>query len=213
MAAMYLARIQTDTICFNSVGCLVSRSKCETRGRHWGTDEDRWRQMKTETLQLGLQAINACSKAFRWEDALQLLKHMATQKARSSGLLVSHKDSWNSFKFNLYFKSFWTTQRKKLRRLGLKLLRKQTLANSTCLYLQYFAVFVSRLVSLHSVVQVRANCISYSSCMSSCEWRVTFRLLDEMTTALIPPNDFISTQSESYTQCSVFAVSYLYTRP
>jgi hypothetical protein len=52
-------------------------------------------------------------------------------------------------------------------------------------------VFVSRLVSLHSVVQVRANCISYSSCMSSCEWRVTFRLLDEMTTALIPPNDFI----------------------
>lgn len=49
----------------------------------------------------------------------------------------------------------------------------------------------SRCSSARARAQVRANCISYSSCISSCEWRLSFYLLHQMTSTWISPNDFI----------------------
>jgi len=95
--------------------------------------------MKTETLQLGLQAINACSKAFRWEDALQLLKHMATQKARSSGLL-------EFIQIQPLFQIILNNPTQEIKKAWIEIVKT---TNTSKLYLSLFTVFCSILRCLY----------------------------------------------------------------
>lgn len=147
------------------------------------------------------QAINACSKALQWKESLQLLKHMTAQEATFQKLswgfwfeyllTYSYNFIWYLVKspnhafMRIMTSSQWQAEGDDVTE-GFNVEQMYTRQMMPDVYQMY-----SRFSSARVRAQVRANCISYSSCISSCEWRLSFYLLHQMTSTWISPNDFI----------------------